>query len=221
MFRLKARALWRCLPLLALILLLPLFLQGCWTLEQYSARVRIEADGGYKYSIEGSAVHTATVFALRRAEYEAKSGKSKPDDIKKMKDDAEAKLAKDLEILSKDPRVASITSTGGGRVRFMASGKGSIAGGEIIFQGREAPLAYAQGPGGSLSLRLKDAVVGRNAEALGIKVEGDISITLAEGIQVLEHNAMKTPTVPGGAYRWHIESLGEPAPHLVIRLPKQ
>ncbi|OGR36977.1 MAG: hypothetical protein A2051_06000 [Desulfovibrionales bacterium GWA2_65_9] len=221
MFRLKARALPRRLPLLALVLLLPLFLQGCWTLEHYSARVRIEADGSYKYSIEGSAVHTATVFALRRAEYDARTGKSKPEDVKKMKGDAEAKLSKDLEMLSKDPRVASITSTGGGRVRFMASGKGSIAGGEIIFQERDAPLSYAQAPGGSLSVRVKDAVVGRNAETLGIKVEGDVTVTLAEGIQVLEHNAMKTPTVPGGAYRWHIESPAGPAPHLVIRLPKQ
>lgn len=221
MFVLGNRALPRRLPLLALVLLLSLFLQGCWTLERYAVRVRIEADGSYKYVIEGTAAHTATVFALRRADYEARTGKAKAEDVKKMKDAAEAGLARDLDITRKDPRVQSITPIGVGRVRFMASGKGSIAGGEIIFRERDTPLTYARGPEGSLSIRLKDAVVGRNAEVLGLKVEGDVSITLAEGIQVLEHDAEKAPTVPGGAYRWRVDSPAEPAPHLVIRLPKQ
>lgn len=210
-----------CRPaLLAVVLLLPLLLQGCWTLERYVARVRIEPDGSYKYFLEGSATHTATAYALRRAEREARASKAKPEDALKLKQDAEAVMAKDLGLARTDPRVKSIQSVGGGRIRFMVSGTGSIAGGEIIFQEREAPLTYAQGPEGSLSIRLKDAVVGRNAGALGIKVDGDVSITLAEGIQVLEHNALKTPTVPGGAYRWRVEDPSAPAPHLVIRLPK-
>lgn len=220
MIALGNSALPRRMPLLVLALLSLLLLHGCWTLENYVARVRIEADGSYKYVLEGSAAHTATVYALRRAAYEARTGKAKPEDAKKLKDAAEASLAKDLELARKDPRVQSIQAVGGGRVRFTVSGKGSIAGGEIVFQEREAPLAYAQGAGGSLSLRLKDAVVDRNAEALGIKAAGDVSITLAEGIQVLKHNAERTPTVPGGAYRWHIEGPNESAPQLVIRLPK-
>lgn len=207
-------------PLLALLMLLPLLVQGCWTAETYLARVRIEADGSYKYFLEGTAVHTATLFALRRVEFDAKAGKIKGDDIKKLKADAGAGLAKDLEAARKDPRVQSATPIGEGRVRFMASGKGSIAGGELIFSERTVPLAHAAGPEGSLSVRLKDAVVGRDAEPLKLKVAGDVSIILAEGIQVLQHNAHKTPTVPGGAYRWRVESPGEPAPHLVIRLPK-
>ena len=217
----KTRALPRRLLLLVVVLLLPLLAQGCWTLDHFSARVRFEPDGGYKYFLEGTAVHSATVFALRRADYETKSGKTKPEDIKKMLDEAEAGLAKDLELARKDKRVQDITSIGGGRVRFMLSGKGSISGGEIIFQGRYAPLSYAQVPGGALSIHLKDAVVGRNAQALGLKVVGDVVMTLAEGIEVLEHNADKAPTVPGGSYRWHIEGPPGFAPHLVIRLPKQ
>lgn len=230
MLCLNIHALARRLPLLALVLLVPLILQGCWTLENFVARVRIEADGSYKYFLEGTAVHTATVFGLRRAGYEAKTdkanagaakaGASKPEDAKKAKDQPETSLSKDLALVRKDPRVQDIVDIGGGRIRFVLSGKASINGGEIYFMEREVPLSYAQGPNGTLSLRLKDAVVGRNAEALGIKVVGDVSITLAEGIQVLEHNAWKTPTVPGGAYRWHIETLADPAPHLVIRLPK-
>jgi hypothetical protein len=221
MHRSGIRPLPRRLLLLGLVLLLPLLVQGCWTLESYVARVRIEADGGYTYFLEGSAMHTETAFALRRADYAGRTGKARPEDVKKMKEDAEANLAKDLESVRKDPRVQSVKSVGGGRVRFALAGKGGIAGGEIIFQGRDAPLAYAQGPGGTLNLRLKDAVVGRNAEALGIKVNGDVSMTLAKGIEVLEHNAEKAPTVPGGAYRWHIGNPSGPAPRLLIRLPKQ
>ncbi len=217
----KTRSLPRRLPLLALVLLLPLLAQGCWTLDHFSARVRIEPDGGYKYFLEGTAVHSETVFALRRADYEAKTGKTKPEDIKKMVNEADANLARDLELARKDKRVQDIMSIGGGRVRFMASGKGSISGGEIIFQERDVPLSYAQAPGGALSIRLKDAVVGRDAQALGLKVMGNVVITLAEGIEVLEHNADRTPTGPGGAYRWRIEGVPGPAPHMVIRLPKR
>jgi hypothetical protein len=214
------RALPRRLPLLALILLLPLLAQGCWTLESYVARVRIEADGSYKYVLEGSALHTATAFAVRRVDHEIRTGKFKPEDAKKMRAEAEAGLAKDLEAARQDPRVQNITPVGGGRVRFTVVGKASIAGGEIVFQQRDVPLAYAQTPEGALSVRLKDTVVGRNAELLGLKVVGDASITLAEGIPVLKHNAERTPTVPGGAYRWHLEGQA-PVPQLVLRLPKR
>ncbi|MBU1042088.1 MAG: hypothetical protein KKF77_13400 [Proteobacteria bacterium] len=216
-------------PLLALALLL--LLQGCWTLERYTVRVRIEADGSYKYFIDGTAVHTETMYAQRRAAYEAKAAKPKageakadahkPEAAKPAGEAPEAGLAKDLALARKDPRVQDIKPLGGGRVGFVVVGKGSIAGGEIVFQEREKPLSYAQAPGGALSVRLRGAVVSRNAQPLGLKVSGDVFITLAEGIQVLEHNAEHTPTVPGGSYRWHIENLKDPAPHLVIRLPKQ
>lgn len=205
---------------LLVLLVLPL-LQGCWTLESYVVRVRIAADGSYTYFVDGSAAHAETVYAVRRADYEARTGKLKPEDVQKTRDAAEATLSKDLEAARKDPRVQNIKAVGGGRVRFTLAGKGSIGGGAVIFQEREAPLTYAQGPDGTLSIRLKEAVVGRNAEALGIHVDGDVSIKLDEGIQVLSHNAGKSPAVPGGAYRWHVDSPSQPAPHLVIRLPKQ
>jgi len=230
MYRLKTHVPLR-LATLALVLLLPLLLQGCWTLEHYMVRVRIEADGSYKYFAEGSASHSETVFTLRRAQYEAKAGKAKAGEAKggghkseepsKGPDESATSFAKDLAQARKDPRVQDLVDIGGGRVRFAISGKGTISGGEIIFMERESPLSYAQGPGGTLSVRLKDAVVGRNAEALGIKSVGDVSIKLAEGIQVLESNADKSPSGPGGAYRWHIEKPDQPAPHLVLRLPKQ
>jgi hypothetical protein len=225
----------RRLPLLALALL-ALLLQGCWTLDHYIARVRIEADGSYKYYAEGVAVHSATAFAMRNAAYQAKTDKApaggakagepkpdahKPEGASQVKAVPDVGLSKDLALARKDPRVQDLVDIGGGRVRFVLSGKANINGGEIIYMEREKPLSYAQGPNGTLSVRLKDAVVGRNAEALGLKPVGDVTITLAEGIQVLEHNADRTPTGPGGSYRWHIEKPGQPAPHLVLRLPKQ
>lgn len=218
------------LPPLALVLLL--LLQGCWTLERYTARLRIEADGGYKYSIDGTAMHAETVYALRRAAYEAKTAKGtggdakaggaqNPEEAKKAVEVPQTGLARDLALARKDPRVQDIKPLGGGRVGFVVVGKGSIAGGEIVFHERETPLSYSQAPGGALSVRLRGAVESRNAQALGINVSGDVFITLAEGIEVLEHNAERTPTVAGGSYRWHIGSLGDAAPHLVLRLPKQ
>lgn len=209
------------LTLLAAVLLLPLVLQGCWTLETYVARIRIEPDGSYKYFLEGTAVHTATAHALRRVAYDLQTGKAKAEDAQTLKAGAEAGLQKALDEARKDPRVQEIKPIGDGRVRFVAAGRGSIAGGELIYSARTAPFAYARGAEGTLSVRLKEAVVGRDAEAQKLKVEGDVSVILAPGITVLEHNAEKTPSAPGGAYHWRVENPGQPAPHLVLRLPAQ
>ncbi len=196
-----------------------LLLSGCWTAERYVARVRIEPDGSYKYFMEGTAAHDTSLYALRRVEHDIQTGKVKAEDIKKRKAEAEAGLFKDLETISKDPRVQSATAIGEGRIRFTVSGKGSINGGELIYTALNAPLSYARGPKGSLIVRLKDAVVGRNAEPLRLKVDGDVSVIVAEGIEVLEHNAFKAPTVLGGAYRWRVENPGDPVPYLLLRLP--
>lgn len=207
------------LPLLAAVLLLPLVLQGCWTLETYVARVRIEPDGSYRYFVEGTAVHAATAHALRRVAHDLQTGKARAEEAQTLKAEAEAGLQKALDEARKDKRVQEIKPIGEGRVRFVVAGTGSIAGGEIIFSERTVPLAYARGPEGALSVRLKDAVVGRDAEAQRLKVGGDVSVLLAPGITVLEHNAERTPSAPGGAYRWRVEKPGQPAPRLVLRLP--
>jgi len=197
--------------------LLALLLAGCWVPERYIARLKIERDGTYRLTVEGTAVHPETFRAMRPVTAEA--GRLKPEDLKKRQVEVLAPLLKELEQLKSDQRITEANSIGDGRVRFTLDGTWRLDRGVLVSSELLAPLAYSVGPDGTLRLRMKDAVVSREAVTLGLASEGDLSIVLAEGIEVLEHNAQRAPSSPRGAYRWHIETAGSPEPFLRIRLP--
>lgn len=199
---------------------LALLLSGCWVPERYMARIKIERDGTYKASIEGTAVHPDAWRAMKRVETEARQGKLKPEELKKAQAEALAPLLKDLEALKADKRIDSVNSIGDGRVRFSFSGVWAIDRKLLISSELTTPLAYAVGPDGSLRLRVKDAVEGAEARSLGIATEGSVSIALAEGVEVLEHNALKAPSSYLGSYRWNIGPGATKPPYLKIRLPE-
>lgn len=200
-------------------LALCLLLSGCWLPEHYLSRIKIERDGTYTLYAEGTAAHVKSLRALRRPATEAKGGAHKPADAKKNGGAAQDPLQRDLDGLKGDKRVLSVTPIGEGRVRFTLGGAWKLDTGLLIFREQQAPLSYAVGQDGTVRLRVKDAVATPEARALGVKTEGALSVVLAEGIEVLEHNAQKTPTTPRGAYRWEISGATDQAPYLKIRLP--
>lgn len=205
---------------LLLALLLPLLLGGCWVPERYMARIKVERDGSYKATIEGTAVHPNTWRALKRLDADAKSGKLKPEDLKKAQAEALAPLLKEIEGLKGDKRLEHVSSIGDGRVRFGFSGTWKMDRRLMIASERSTPVDYAVGQDGTLRLRVKDAVETAEARGLGITTEGTVSVALAEGIEVLEHNARKAPSTPHGSYRWDIGPGSTTPPYLKIRLPE-
>lgn len=208
------------LPFAALLAVLcVLLLAGCWVPERYMARVRIEPDGSYTAYAEGTAVHPDAWRAMRRVQAEARSGALKDDALKKAKEEALAPLLKDLEPLRKDKRFDALQSIGDGRVRFSVSGTWKMDRDLLVFSELTTPLAYAVGEDGTLRVRVKDAVHGRGARALGLATEGNLAVTLAEGVEVLEHNAQRVPGSPLGSYRWSIGPGSVEPPYLKLRLP--
>lgn len=199
--------------------LLSLLLSGCWVAERAIVRIKIERDGMYRLYVEGTAAQPESMRAIRAVEAEGKGGKLKPEELKKRQDEAQAQFAKALEELRKDPRFQEAKATGDGRVRFSADGTWRLDTGLLVYRELMAPLAYSVAPDGTIRLRVKDAEVQHEAAALGLSPEYDVSIVVAEGIEVLESNAQQTPSSPAGAYRWHIDKPGAPVPMLRIRLP--
>ena len=200
-------------------LALVMLLAGCWVPERYIARIKLDRDGSYKVYVEGTAVHPVVYRAVRNLEAEIIRGKLKPEEVKKRQADVLAPLDKELEGLKDDKRILGVSSLGDGRVRFTLSGTWSIERRAIVFSELQAPFAYSIAPDGTIRLKLKDAAPSREAQGLGMATEGDISIVVAEGIEVLEHNAQNSPTSPRGAYRWHIENGATLVPYLKVRLP--
>jgi len=206
--------------LLAACLALLLLLAGCWVPQTYTARIKIERDGVYHASMEGTALHPDAWRAMLRVNAEAKAGRIKPEELKKAQAEALAPLTKELEALKGDKRIQGISSIGDGRVRFSASSTWTMDRKLLVFNKLETPISFAVAQDGTVRLRVKDAVTGPGARALGVKTEGSLAVTLDEGIEVLEHNAEKTPTSPRGAYRWSINSGTTEPPYLKVRFPR-
>ncbi|MGE4263963.1 MAG: hypothetical protein AB7E46_05760 [Desulfovibrio sp.] len=210
----------RCAALAASLAVLAL-LGGCWVPQNYIARIKIESDGTYHAYMEGTAVHPEAWLALRRVNAEAKAGRLKEEgQLAAAKAEALAPLAKELEAFKGDKRIQGANSIGDGRVRFSAGGTWVMDRNLLVFNKLDTPISYGVGQDGTVRLKVRAVVPGAEARALGVKTEGSLAVTLAEGIEVLEHNAQQTPTTPRGAYRWSIISGTTEAPYLKLRFPK-
>jgi hypothetical protein len=210
----RLAALAACLVSLAL-------LGGCWVPQNYIARIKIERDGTYHAYMEGTALHPQAWLALRRVNAEVKVGRLKEDgQLALARTEALAPLAKELEAFKGDKRIQGANSIGDGRVRFSASGTWTMDRNLLVFNKLDTPISYGVAKDGTVRLKVRAVVPGPEARALGVKTEGSLAVTLAEGIEVLEHNAQQTPTSPRGAYRWSITSDTTEAPYLKLRFPK-
>lgn len=194
-------------------------LSGCFAPKSYTVQCRIDSTGDYRFFVEGLAVHTPTAFALRKMEQERRQGKLKEEELKKRQAEIDAGLAKQVAECLKDKRLQHMQPVGEGKVRFAASLPGTLAGRDLVRRELLAPLSLARHADGSVTVRIKDVTPSSDARALRIQPEGDIAVFVAEGVQVLAHNAARTPTTPNGAYRWSITSLDDPVPFMTLRLP--
>jgi len=202
-----------------ILLILALSLAGCWVPEHYIGRIKIARDGAYTLYLEGTAAQPEALRAMRDLNAEARSGALKPEELKKRQAEALGPILKDIAKLKAEGRVDSANSIGDGRVRFSLIGKWRMDRDVLILRELQEPLAYAVGQDGTVRVRVKDAAPVSKVSALGLTLEGDLSITLAEGVEVLEHNAQKTPSTPTGAYRWHIDARTTQVPYMRLRFP--
>lgn len=201
-----------------------LLLTGCFAAKSFSVQMKIAPDGGYRFFAEGVALHAPTAFAQRKLErdlraVDPKEKAKKEEEAKAKRAEIEGGLAKQMAECLKDPRVQSMQAIGEGRVRFAVSMPGTLAGTDLIRREWLTPVSLARHADGSVTFRIKDVAPTADARTLKVVPDGDIAISVGEGVQVLAHNAARTPSSPGGAYRWHIGSLDDPVPFMTVLLP--
>lgn len=201
----------------ALVCALAFVLCACWVPEQYIARMRIQPDGSYTVIMEGLAVNEDAAAAVAAAGA-AKAGHESGGEEKQAADPL-APMLKELAGLRAKGLVDEYKSVGGGRVRFSLSGKWRMDRSVLVFRELTQPLAYAVLADGTVRVRVKDAVQSRRADALHVKTDGDLSIVVAPGVQVLASNARRKPATPGGAYYWSVGPTTRDAPYLLLRFP--
>ncbi|OIN99380.1 MAG: hypothetical protein AUJ49_11285 [Desulfovibrionaceae bacterium CG1_02_65_16] len=211
----------RAALLSVLLLALAVLLSACWVPERYMGRIKIGRDGSYMLSLDGTALNPEAWQALRSPPPAKEGGKSKPEETAKRRDEILAPMLQELAQLKAKGVVDEAKSIGDGRVRFSLMGAWRIDRSVLVFRELREPLAYTVLPDGTVRVRVKDAVQSRQASALGVKTDGDLSIVVAQGVEVLEHNAQKTPTGPRGSYHWSIGPGTREAPFLRLRFPPE
>ena len=181
-----------------------LLLSGCLVPERFTATTAFQSDGSYQYAYAGSAVHTL----------------------------AAGQMAKDQPLGPKEAgmRMAQADPQRNGELRQAAYNGNARY--DVVVEGRRQPgqaldllgvLRVHTGPDGVLTLqagKLDDKEKASMA-ALGIKLDGTLSVTVPISAEVISHNATSTPLFFGllGTYSWKIDSL-EQRPEMTIRFKK-
>lgn len=179
-----------------------LLLTGCLVPERFTAKTAFQSDGSYEYSYAGTAVHTVAAGQLDQGN---QPGTKQEAGMR----DATVKIERDGDI-------GQATYNGKARYDVVVEGKRQ-RGQALDLLGM---LRIQTGPDGVLTLqagKLDDKDKASMA-ALGIKLEGKLSVTVPISAEVISHNATSTPSFFGliGTYSWKIGSL-EQRPEMKIR----
>ena len=167
-----------------------LFLSGCWIPESFDIKVKINKDGSYIFSYDGTLVN---VLALETAK---KGSLSKKDEIE---------LAKEGDKMRQDPDFKEVKYLGSGRCKVLVQ-KVARPGEPLYFPGREMKILSIQ-PQKDGSLLVSGARPSQKdidyLRSIGTKIAGTLTVNVSRGVTVIKHNAQSQPKLFGffGGYK--------------------
>lgn len=181
---------------LAIILILCLTLFGCWIPENFEAKVAINKDGSYTFTYDGT-----LTFGLALAA--AKEGALGAGD--------EAELQKEATKIRQEPGFKKVDYQGKGRYKVFVEKTGK-PGEPLYFVSQEFKL-FAVLPNNKdhtvtvTGIRPSEKDI-QQLNSIGAKIDGTLSVSVANGVKVVKQNAQVEPSLFGlmGAYRWQIKS---------------
>ncbi len=180
-------------------------LVGCWIPEEFNATIQVNSDGSYTFTYDGTLTYA---LALAAAQQDSLSRED------------EAALAKAVEDIREDPDVKKVTYAGKGRYKVLVERRGR-PGEQYYFLSKELNIfSVKPQQDGSIAIAAERFSEKDLAElkAIGAKVEGTLTVSLARGVAVLRHNAQREPKLLGliGSYEWDIRTV-DADPLIVVR----
>ena len=187
------------------ILLLALFLAGCYLPSQFKFDVRIADNGAYTVSYVGRLAESTLLIGLRQGTMDAAKEAEKVETVKKD--------------LARDSGFRAVNYVGGGffDVRYKKAGN--------IFD--DKTLTFVNGSSRILSLALVSetntlTILGsavpvnyhKQLESLGFTLDGELRVVT--DAKVLDHNANQISGDSEKTYVWILRDLDAPAPKIVI-----
>lgn len=184
----KAGVLLSCLSTL-------LILFGCWVPENFQAKVTLNKDGSYTFVYDGTLTFAAMLFG-------GKNGKLSASD--------EAALKKETEKIAKEPGFKKVEYLGNARYKVLVEKSGKP--GEPYYFLSKDSCAFSILPQKDGTVAVSgvrpDAKSIQELSSVGVKIDGTLSVSVANGAKVLKHNAQSQPKFFGllGDYKWQIKS---------------
>ena len=176
-----------------------LFLAGCLVPEQFSAEVKVSADGSYTFKYAGV---TAYLVALSKVHSSDKDNSLYQADAEKMLRRPEFKKAEYLNNGRYDLEIEYHKKPGESLKMFDVFSVSTDKDGIMTIS--------------TVLVKPKDR---QQLEQVGVAVDGKLSVTLPSNVEVISHNATSTPYFFGlfGNYIWDITSF-EQQPMMKVKI---
>lgn len=183
---------------------LSFLLSSCWIPESFEANVDIRSDGSYIFNYDGT-----MVFAM------ALVNESKGEELSE-EDEAELKTL--LEEIKADPETKEARYLGNARYQVLIE-KETNTGERYKF----LDLFYITPKDeGIIEISIKNIGEKEKSqlEEVGVKVEGVFSVTVADDIEIISHNATSEPTFFGlfGGYSWDV-GMSDTDITMIVKVP--
>lgn len=184
----------RSLPV-GFLVILALTLSSCWIPENFDAKVTINKDGSYLFTYDGTLTFGLALAAAREGSLSARD---------------EAELQGEAAKIRQEPGFKKVEYQGKGRFKVLVEKIGK-PGEPFYFISREMQVfAILPQPNRTVTvtgIRPKAEDL-QQLNSIGAKIDGTLSVSVANGVKVIRHNAESEPTLFGliGAYKWQIKS---------------
>jgi hypothetical protein len=178
-----------------ILLIILLALAACWIPENFDTKITINKDGSYLFVYDGTLTFGLALAAAQQGALSASD---------------EAGFRKKGEKLRRERGFKRVDYQGKGRYRVLFEKAGS-RGEAFYFLSQEmklfAILPQADRTVTVTAVRPSQEDI-QKFNSIGAKIAGTLSVSVANGVQVVRHNAESEPTLFGllGAYRWQIKS---------------
>ena len=182
-------------PRLLIVSSLLLVLTSCWIPENFDTKIAINKDGSYTFTYDGTLTFGMALAAAKQGTLSASD---------------EAEFRKEGEKLRLETGFKKVDYQGKGRYKVLFE-KAVSRGQPFYFLSQEmkffAVLPQADRTIAVTAVRPSQDDI-QQLNSINAKIEGILSVSVANGFQVVRHNAESEPTFFGffGAYKWQIKS---------------
>jgi hypothetical protein len=180
---------------LYILLVILLALTACWIPENFDTKITINKDGSYLFVYDGTLTFGLALAAAQQGALSARD---------------EAEFRAEGDKLRRVPGFKRVDYQGKGRYKVLFERAGN-RGAPFYFLSQEmklfAILPQADRTVTVTAIRPSQKDI-QQLNSIGAKIAGTLSVSVANGVQVVRHNAESEPTLFGllGAYRWQIKS---------------